>query len=67
MTDLEVYLHSTLDDVRELILAGGAGNEKLYAALHLCDMAHKKYMEAIGKEIQTRMAPTGPGGIHHGE
>ncbi len=67
LTDLEIYLHATLEDVKQLVLASGASNDKLLVALHLIDTADKHYMKKLGDYVEDHIAPTGPGGIHHQE
>lgn len=66
LTDLEIYQHAALEDVKQLILASGASTDKLVVALHIIDTAHNRYMTKLGDYVEDNVAPSGPGGIHHG-
>lgn len=68
LTELEIYLHATLEDVKQLILAGGVGSETpAMTAIRMIDIAHQKYMKKLSDYVEDNIAPTGPGGLHHGE
>ncbi len=67
MTKLEIYLHATLQQCRDVIdLSGGASTDEQLMICKLADDGHREYLRKLGEEI-ARKAPAGPGGVKHGE
>ncbi len=68
MTELEVYLHGTIGDIKDALMSKGLSSDVDFIIANLCDTAHRIYLSHIRDDIKATMeAPKGPGGIHHQE
>ncbi len=68
MTELEVYLHGTIQDIKDALMAKGLSSDTDFIIANLCDTSHRIWLQHIHDDIKSHLeAPTGPGGVHHGE
>ncbi len=65
MTELEVYLHGTIQNIKDALMTDGLASDAEFLIANLCDSAHKVFLGHLNKEIQKTL--TGPGGVHHEE
>lgn len=69
MTELEVFFHACIMNIKDAIMAKGAAKDEELFIVHTIDLAHREFLKKIQEEIknQTPAAPQGPGGIKHSE
>lgn len=70
MTDLEIYLHGTIEDIKSALMVKGLSTDVDFLIAGLCDNADRLYRKRLAKAVDENpdtKAPEGPGGVKHNE